>query len=134
MFHTQKKQLILVRHAKALELQEFDGIDFDRPLTIRGEGSIRIMARYLRLIGVRPDKIMASPSGRTRETAHIIASQFAEMPVEYRTDLYNGNTASSKRDANQVHLDVVTHMKGDVHTLMIVGHNDDLTEFSQFLS
>lgn len=93
MFHCKKKQLILVRHAKALELSEFDGIDFDRPLTPKGEGSIRIIARYLRLIGVRPDRIMASPSLRTRETALIMALQFTGVPVEYRTDLYNGNAS-----------------------------------------
>lgn len=34
MFHnTKKKQIILVRHAKALELSEFSGMDFDRPLS-----------------------------------------------------------------------------------------------------
>jgi hypothetical protein len=32
MFHTQKKQIILVRHAKALEREEWIGKDFDRPL------------------------------------------------------------------------------------------------------
>ncbi len=34
MYHnTKKKQLILVRHAHALESSDFDGIDFDRPLS-----------------------------------------------------------------------------------------------------
>ncbi len=51
MFHNaKKKQIILVRHAKALELSEFAGMDFDRPLSERGENSLRIIARYLRLI------------------------------------------------------------------------------------
>ena len=34
MYHNnKKKQIILVRHAKALELSEFSGMDFDRPLS-----------------------------------------------------------------------------------------------------
>lgn len=36
MYHNpKKKQIILVRHAKALELSEFQGMDFDRPLSER---------------------------------------------------------------------------------------------------
>lgn len=70
MFHnTKKKQIILVRHAKALELSEFSGMDFDRPLSERGESSLKFVARYLRLIGVKPDKIVASPAIRTKQTA-----------------------------------------------------------------
>lgn len=29
----QTKQLVLIRHAQAVEATEFDGADFDRPLT-----------------------------------------------------------------------------------------------------
>jgi phosphohistidine phosphatase len=70
MFHNiKKKQIILVRHAKSLELSEFKGMDYDRPLTENGKNSLAIVAKYLRLIGVKPDKIVSSPSRRTSETA-----------------------------------------------------------------
>lgn len=70
MFHnTKKKQIILVRHAKALELSEFKGMDFDRPLSDRGKSTLAIIARYIRLIGIKPDKILSSPSVRTKATA-----------------------------------------------------------------
>lgn len=51
MFHSpRKKQIILLRHARAFERDEWDGSDFDRPLTPEGEESNRIVANYLRLI------------------------------------------------------------------------------------
>lgn len=46
----KRKQIILVRHAKAVELIDFHGLDFHRPLTEKGEFSAKIIARYLRLI------------------------------------------------------------------------------------
>ncbi len=67
-----KKQIILVRHAHALEVDEFDGRDFDRPLSDKGREHATIMTRYLRLIGIRPDTVIASPALRTRETAEIM--------------------------------------------------------------
>lgn len=51
MFHnTKKKQIILVRHARAVEREDWAGSDYDRPLTEDGEQSNQIVANYLRLI------------------------------------------------------------------------------------
>jgi phosphohistidine phosphatase len=134
MFHnTKRKQIILIRHAKALELSEFKGMDFDRPVSERGKSSISIIARYLRLIGVKPDKIVASPSVRTRETAEVVSAQYPDLKVEYIKDLYNGGSAG-KRDSDGVHLSIVQKTKKDATILMIVGHNDDLTNFARYLS
>lgn len=70
MYHnTKKKQIILVRHAHAMEGTDFVGSDFDRPLSDKGREHALIMTRYLRLIGVKPDCVIASPAIRTRETA-----------------------------------------------------------------
>ncbi len=134
MFHnTKKKQIILVRHAKALELSEFAGMDFDRPLSDRWENSLKFVARYLRLIGVKPDKIIASPATRTKQTAEWIVAQFSRLKVELVGNLYNGWSAS-KRDSDQIHLNLVKSLKKDVTILMIVWHNDDLTNFAKYLS
>ncbi len=46
------------------------------------------MTRYLRLIGVRPDCVIASPSARTRETAEIICEQYKIAHAELIDDLY----------------------------------------------
>lgn len=134
MFHsTKRKQIILVRHAKALELSEFSGTDFERPLSDKGQSSSKIVAKYLRLIGVRPDKIIASPAVRTKQTAESIASQYGIDKIDFLESLYNGNQNPS-RDANLIHLVVVKNTKKSADILMIVGHNDDLTNFARYLS
>jgi phosphohistidine phosphatase len=134
MYHNNsKKQIILVRHAKALELNEFRGMDFDRPLSEKGVNSLNIIARYLRLIGVKPDKIVASPSVRTKQTAEGLRQQFFWVNVEYINDLYNGGSAG-KRDSDSIHLSLIQKAKKEVTIFMIVGHNDDLTNFARYLT
>lgn len=134
MFHnTKKKQIILVRHAKALEMDEFTWMDFDRPLSEKWQNSLRIIAKYLRLIGVKPDKIVASPSKRTQQTAEGMREQFSQLKVEYINELYNGWSVG-KRDSDAIHLALVQKTKKDATILMIVGHNDDLTNFARYLS
>jgi phosphohistidine phosphatase len=118
-----------MRHAKAVEQVDWMGADFDRPLTSEGEESNKIMANYLRLIGVKPDMIIASPALRTKETAEIIAKKFHEKVVSYQRDIYNEDSVSS-RDPIKVHLDIVKKAKKNTNILMIVGHNDDLSLFA----
>lgn len=134
MFHnTKRKQIILVRHAKAVERGDWQGIDFDRPLTPTGENANKIVANYLRLIGVKPDRIVASPSMRTQSTAIDIAKKFHIDTVEYVRELYNEDGYLA-RDAVEEHMKVVKSTKKNSQILMIVGHNNDLTEFAEYLS
>ena len=129
----KKKQIILVRHAKAVERTDWTEKDFDRPLTVSGINSNRIVANYLRLIGVKPDRIVASPSERTRSTANDLAIQFWNDTVEYVHSLYNEDGDENRR-AMKVHLDVVHTTPENAKTLMIVGHNSDLSLFALYLS
>lgn len=134
MFHNPKrKQIILVRHAKALEASEFSGKDFDRPLSEKGEMSLKIIAKYLRLIGVKPNRIVSSPAMRTKQTAETVALEFKTEKIEYIPELYNRN-ATPKRDANALHLSVVQKTKKDAKVVVLVGHNPDLTNFASYLS
>lgn len=130
----KKKQIILVRHAKAMERTEWSGTDFDRPLTPAGENSNKIVANYLRLIGVKPDRIVASPSARTKGTAIDLAKKFGiEKKIEYFDELYNENTAPT-RDVMAIHMNIAKKTKKDSDVLVIVGHNNDLSDFAAFLS
>lgn len=134
MFHnTKKKQIILVRHAKALELSEFKGMDFDRPLSDRGKSTLAIIARYIRLIGIKPDKILSSPSVRTKATALWLSAEYPQLWVEYVNDLYNGGSVG-RRDAEAIHLSLIQKTRKDATILMIVGHNDDLTNVAKYLT
>lgn len=125
-----QKQLILVRHAQAIEAEEFKGVDFDRPLTDKGKESATIIAKYLRLSGLRPDLILASPSDRTHETAVIIAEQQKIEHIEFIDTLYNGD----KRSGNKEHLKALQGVPNQIETLMLVGHNNDISEFAEFLT
>jgi phosphohistidine phosphatase len=134
MFHnTKRKQIILVRHGKTLDFSEFNGMDFDLPLSERGKNSLSIVAKYLRLIGVKPDKLISSPSRRTLQTAEILWAQYPWIKVEYVKDLYNAGSAG-KRDSDAIYLWVIQKIKKDATILVIVGHNDDLTNFAKFLT
>lgn len=134
MFHnTKKKQIILIRHAKPVELSDFHGMDFDRPLTPNGINSFRIVAKYLRLIWVKPDKLVSSPSRRTAETAAILCEQYSDLRVEYIKELYNLGSAG-KRDSDNIYLSVLQKTKKDATILVIVWHNDDLTNFARMLT
>ena len=134
MFHVQKKQIILVRHAKAVELSEFWGKDFDRPLTEKGINSNRIVAKYLRLIWIRADRIIASPSARTRSTAVDLADQYKIPKIDFYDDLYNWADGSPGRDSDSIHLKIIQKTKPDSRVIMLVWHNNDLTKFAQFLT
>ncbi len=134
MFHnTTRKQIILVRHAKVLENEEYTLRDFDRPLSAEGERANYIVANYLRLIGIKPDRIVTSPAVRAKATALGIAKKFHITGVEESPLLYVGNPIAG-RDAMAVHMDVVRKSKKDCNILMIVGHNNDLTDFAMYLS
>ena len=134
MFHnTRRKQIILIRHAKALEASEFPGEDFERPLSEKGEASLKIIAKYLRLIGVKPDRVVSSPAVRTKRTAEILALEYKREKIEYIKDLYNGY-ATPRKDSNAIHLSVVQKTKKDAKVMVLVGHNPDLTNFASYLS
>jgi phosphohistidine phosphatase len=131
--NTKKKQIILVRHAKAVERIDWNGRDFDRPILPIGDRSNNIVANYLRLIGLKPDRIIASPAVRTRVTAEGMADKLGLEEVEYIDDLYN-EWPSLLRCGDTVHLDAVKKTKKACQTVMIVWHNPDLTDFSNYLS
>jgi phosphohistidine phosphatase len=91
------------------------------------------VAKYLRLIGVRPDRIIASPAIRTKQTAESIATQYNINKVEFIDMLYNGNPTPG-RNPDLIYLSIARKTKASAGILMIVGHNDDLTNFARYLS
>ena len=134
MYHNaKKKQIILVRHAHALESEEFEGNDFDRPLSDKWREYALIMTRYLRLIGVRPDCVIASPAVRTRDTAEIMCQQYKITDINFLEDLYIGNNPKS-RDWNEIHMKRIKQTNAETDILMLVWHNDDITKFARHLS
>ncbi|GAB0174457.1 MAG: phosphohistidine phosphatase SixA [Candidatus Altimarinota bacterium] len=131
--NTKKKQIIFIRHAKAFDIALWKGIDYDRPLVPAGEKSNVIMANYLRLIGLKPDKIVSSPDLRAKSTAIVLASKLGVEHIEYHDSLYS-KQSPILRNPFEEHFKIIKMTPKSCRTLMVVGHNPDLTRVAQSLS
>ena len=62
---------LLLRHGIAVERDEWEGSDMDRPLTERGAKRVAQMVAGLRWLDVQPTRVLSSPLIRAIETAKI---------------------------------------------------------------
>lgn len=77
-------QLLLIRHAPAVQRGTAGISDDDRPLTPKGRKKFQVAAAGLRRILDRPDVLLTSPLSRARATAEIAARAFGR--IEPRTE------------------------------------------------
>ena len=83
------KTLILMRHAKAGSADPGMG-DHDRSLNKRGRSAAPVMAHWLAARGLRPGRVLCSPSRRTRETAALMRNALPWLPEpEFPAALYH---------------------------------------------
>jgi phosphohistidine phosphatase len=76
-------QLLIIRHAIAVDRETTDLPDEERPLTRQGIRRFRSAARGLARLVPRPDMIFTSPLRRARQTARIAARAWGGPdPVE----------------------------------------------------
>lgn len=68
---------VLLRHGIAVEREEWDGTDDDRPLTERGAKRVSQVAAGLMWLEVQPTYIFSSPLIRALETADLIQSSLS---------------------------------------------------------
>ncbi|HKT33471.1 MAG TPA: histidine phosphatase family protein [Nitrospira sp.] len=68
---------ILFRHGIAIEREEWDGPETDRPLTERGIKRVSQVAAGLRWLEVQPTYIFSSPLVRALETADILQASLS---------------------------------------------------------
>ena len=66
----------LLRHAIAVEREEFAGDDSGRPLTAEGGKKMRRIAQGMSALKLSFDLILSSPYRRAQETANIVAARF----------------------------------------------------------
>ncbi len=121
------KRLYLVRHAKSSWKQS--GLsDLDRPLNKRGKGDAPLMGQRLKKYAVCPDFMLSSPAKRALKTAKIIAEEigYSKKGVVVHETLYVHGTRAI--------LNVIRSVDDAHESLMIVGHNPDLTELAELLS
>ena len=114
------KKLYLVRHAKS-SWDNNSLSDIERPLSRRGLKNAPDMASRLYSSGVILDLIISSPAGRAISTAQILASSIGYdiKAIQQQQQLYFRGVDSM--------LDIIKKTHSSVQSLMLVGHNPDMT-------
>ncbi|TXK36806.1 histidine phosphatase family protein [Pontibacter qinzhouensis] len=121
------KTLYILRHAKSSwEFEELG--DQDRPLNKRGREDAPLMGEELAARNVKVDQVISSPAVRAISTATLIAKELGYEPGDMMIDdrIYGA-------DKNEL-LEVAQGAPAEAETLMLVGHNEALTDFANMLS
>lgn len=115
--------LYLMRHAQA-DNDSPSGLDMDRKLSNHGHEQAQMMARWLSQQAAIPQRIIASPAQRTRQTALAVAKAVGIAPLEIIWDvaIYSAS-AGSLLALIQEQLDT---QQTPVEGLLLVGHNPAL--------
>lgn len=116
------RTLVLLRHAKAERPPRI--ADMDRPLSARGHADAHAAGAWLRRSHV-PELVICSPSKRTRQTWHGVASSLsvgATPEVRYERRLYDGGADDL--------LQVVREIDDSVTTALLVGHNPSISQLA----
>jgi phosphohistidine phosphatase len=112
--------IYLLRHGIAVSHGTPDIPDDERPLTPEGEKRMRQVARGLKRLDLKLDRIVTSPLPRALKTAQIVAEVLGmEDLLETNDALRAGRDASSIRDW--------VHTRPE-QSLMLVGHNPAFNE------
>src|ERR1700733_2653754 len=108
-------ELYIVRHGIAVDPGTPGIPDDERPLTPKGEKRMRQIARGLRMLNLKLDRIITSPLPRARATAEIIADALdARKILETTNVLQTGSSAATVERWLRERTE---------QRLMIVGHN-----------
>lgn len=107
-------ELILLRHAEAQPAPP-GGEDAVRRLSGRGEQEARAAGAWLKSHGLRPDRVLCSPSERTYATAQLALAVLAQPPeIQTFPEIYNATPGELLALLDQ-HADAVS--------VVLVGHN-----------
>ena len=120
------KTLLIVRHAKS-SWDDPSLADFERPLNKRGNRDAPFMAKKIKEHNIQPDIILSSPAVRAFTTATIYAEalNFPEHQIAKRELIYD-------RGPKQILL-MLNETDDKINTVMLFGHNPDLSTLTQFL-
>ena len=113
-------QLVVIRHAIAMEREEFAPSGRDdslRPLTEKGEAKMRKAAAGLRELVPSIDVLAASPFTRAQQTARIVAAEYGRMRVDT-------TSALEPESAMEELAEWLRMQRGE--TIAVVGHEPHL--------
>lgn len=120
------KTLYLIHHAKS-DWEEPGASDFERGLTKKGYQDINTIGSYLLLRGIVPDLMISSSALRAQETADKLAGKVGfEGPLLYLSELYF--------TPPETILETVMLQEEEARIIFLVGHNPQLTAFTNMLT
>jgi phosphohistidine phosphatase len=109
------KTLVLMRHAKAVEKDDFVA-EHDRALAPKGELDAALVGAFLRDHGLIPDRALCSTAARTHRTWQLVARALGrEIPVELMREIYNAGSGGL--------YETIRRSGGSASVLALVGHN-----------
>lgn len=121
-------KLYLLRHGQA-EMYAKSRTDFDRKLTSTGRKQALWVRNKLKFFNQNPARVYASSAQRTMETAAIVTENLNDFKVTYEKILYNASVEDLLQFLTLKLKNV--NMKGK--EVMIVAHNNGLSEFASYL-
>lgn len=121
------KTLLLIRHSKAVKHTD-SGKDFNRPLSEDGVQDVIDLAAKLKKTVKSIDFFISSPSMRTFETAKILADSF-----NYPSDGILTLKKLYRSETDILH-DVIQSSDDSCKTVVLIGHNPELTELASSLT
>ncbi|MBC8082077.1 MAG: histidine phosphatase family protein [Hymenobacter sp.] len=121
------KTLYLMRHAKSS--WNFDDLtDEQRPLNDRGRNDAPLMGQALAKRNVKLDLLLSSAAVRALTTAALVAKEldYPHEQIAVRPEIYHADV--------QGLLDIVRACPAEAQAVLLVGHNNTITEFANLLS
>jgi len=116
-----------MRHAKSS--WDFEDLsDHDRPLDNRGRKDAPLMGRELVSREITIDLLMSSTAVRALTTASLIARE-----LEYETDKIALEEQIYKADKQEL-LEIINGIPNQFDNVMLIGHNNTITELANLLS
>ncbi|MFD2513056.1 SixA phosphatase family protein [Pontibacter locisalis] len=121
------KTLYILRHAKSSwEFEELS--DHDRPLNKRGRNDAELIGQELHSRGVKPNMIMSSSAVRAISTATLVGKEmdYDADDIVVKEEIYG----AGKEEL----LEIVQSAPAEVQYLMLVGHNEAISDFANTLT
>ena len=116
------KTLYIIRHAKTNKTLN----DLERELLPIGIERTNKLGKYLSVNGYKADVLFSSYAKRAEQTANIIAEHID----------YPSNNIISKESlyltSQEEYFDIILEQSSDIHSIMIIGHNPEITNVAQF--
>jgi phosphohistidine phosphatase len=121
------KTLYILRHAKS-SWKEINLADYDRPLNKRGKNDAPLMGKILAKKNIKPQLIISSPAVRALATAELVAKElhYDKKKIFLEKKAY----LASPHEL----LEIIKKVPQEVDHLILVSHNDGLTELANLLS